>query len=98
MDRDMPCALVARAFPFAVLNKKGTHTRILRLLALFWHAYDPVESWREDCTVMIRFPKKESPGWRKCTSTGGLKGVKVTAQALSGGDAAQLDEGVQEAE
>ena len=80
VERDLPCALVARAFPFAVPNKKGTPTPIIRMLALVWHAYAAVESWREDRTVMLRFPSSEPPGWGKCTSTGRLKGVKVTAQ------------------
>ena len=45
---------------------------------------------------MIRFPKEEPRGWGKCTSTGRLKGIKVTAQAQGGGEAAQSDEGVQQ--
>ena len=98
VERDLPCAQVACAFPFAVANKKGTRTPIICLLALVWHAYGAVERWREDCTVMLRFPKEEPPGWGKCTLTGRLKGVKVTAQARGGGEAAQLDEGVQQAE
>ena len=98
MERDLPCALVARAFPFAVANIKGTQTPILRLLALVWHAYGAAESWRVNRTVGLRFPKEEPPGWGKCTSTGSLKGVKVTAQARGGGEAAQSDEGVQQAE
>ena len=44
VKRDLPCALVACAFPFAVPNKKGTPTPIIRLLALVWHAYGAVES------------------------------------------------------
>ena len=52
-ERDLLCALVARALPFAVPNKKGTPTRIIRLLALVWHTYGAVESWREDRTVML---------------------------------------------
>ena len=95
-DRDMPCALVARAFPFAVPNKKGTPTPIIRLLALVWHAYGALESWRADRTGMLSFPKVEPPGWGKCTSTGRLKGVKVAAQARGGGEAAQSEEGVEE--
>ena len=106
MERDLPCALVARAFPFAVPNIKGTPTPIIRLLALVWHAYGAVESWREDRTVMLRFPSSDSqlgaqsepPGWGKCTSTGRLNGVKVTAQVRGGGEAAQSDEGAQQAE
>ena len=94
----MPCALVARAFPFAVSNKKESPTPIICLLVLVWHAYGAVESWREDRTVMLRFPKEEPPGWGKCTSTGRLKAFKVTAQARAGGEAAQSDEGVQQAE
>ena len=97
VERDVPCALVAPAFPFAVPNKKGTPTRIIRMLALVWHAYGAVESWREDRTVMLRFPSSEPPGWGKCTSTRRLKGVKVTAQARGGGEAAQTDEGAQQA-
>ena len=57
-----------------------------------------MESWREDRTVMLRFPSSEPPGWGKFTSTGRLKGVKVTAQARGGGEAAQSDEGAQQAE
>ena len=34
VERDLPCALVPRAFPFAVPNKKGTPTPIIRMLAL----------------------------------------------------------------
>ena len=34
VERDLPCALVARAFPFAVPNKKGTPTPIICMLAL----------------------------------------------------------------
>ena len=79
-------------------RKKGTPTPIIRLLAFVWHAYGAVESWRENRTVMLRFPKEEPPGWGKCTSTGRLKGVKVTAQVRGGGEAAQSDEGVQQAE
>ena len=97
VDRDMPCALVARAFPFAVPNKRGTPTPTKRLLALVWHAYGAVESWHEDRIVMLRFPKEEPPGLGTCTSTGRLKGVKVTAQARGRGEAAQSDEGVQRA-
>ena len=59
VERDLPCALVARAFPFGVPNKKGTPTPIIRPLALVWHAYSAVESWRADRTVMLRFPKEE---------------------------------------
>ena len=98
LDRHMPCALVARALPFAVPNKKGTPTQIILLLALVLHAYGTVESWREDGTVKLRFLKEEPPGWGKCTSTGRLKGVKVTAEAQGGGEAAQWDERVQQAE
>ena len=47
---------------------------------------------------MLRFLKEEPPGWGKCTPTGRLKGVKVTAEAWCGGEAAQLDKGVQPAE
>ena len=47
---------------------------------------------------MLRFPSSEPPEWGKSTSTGRLKGVKVTAQARGGGGAAQLDEGAQQAE
>ena len=65
VERNLPCALVARAFPFAVPSKKGTPTPIIRLLALVWHAYGAVESWREDCTVMLRFLSSEPPGWGK---------------------------------
>ena len=57
-----------------------------------------MESWREDRTVMLRLPCSEPPGWGKCTSTGPLKGVEVTAQAEGGGEAAQLDKGAQQAE
>ena len=46
VDGDMPCALVARAFPLAVPNKKGTPTPIIRFLALVLHDYGAVESWR----------------------------------------------------
>ena len=98
VERDLPCALVARAFSFAVPKKKGTPTPIIRLLALVWHAYGVVESWREDRTVMLRFPSSERAGWGKCASTGRLKGVKVTAQARHGGEAAQSDEGAQQAD
>ena len=98
VERDLLCALVARDFPFGVPNKKGTPTPIIRLLALVWHAYGAVETWREDRTVMLRFPSSEPPGWGKCTSTGRLKGVKVTAQSQVGGEAAQSDEGAQQAE
>ena len=98
VERDLPCALVAPAFPFAVHNKKGTPNRIIRLLALVWHAYGAVESWREDRTVILRFLKEEPQGWGKCTSTGRLKGVEVGAGARGGGEAAQSDEGVQQAE
>ena len=98
VERDLPCALVARAFSFAVLNKKGTPTTIIRLLALVGHAYGTVMSWREDSTVMLRFPSSEPLGWGKGTSTGRLKGVKVTAQARGGGEAAQSDKGAQQAE
>ena len=98
VERDLPCALVARAFPFAVSNKKGTPTLIIRLLALVWHAYGAVENWREDRTVMLRFRSSEPPGWGKCTSMGCLKGVKVTAQARGGGEAAETDEEAQQAE
>ena len=98
MERDLPCALVARAFPFAVPTKKGTPTPIIRLFAFVRHAYGAVESWREERTVMLKFPKEEPQGWGKCTSTGRLKGVKVTAQARGGGEAAQSEEGVQQAE
>ena len=34
VERDLPCALVARAFAFAVPKKKGTPAPIIRLLAL----------------------------------------------------------------
>ena len=34
VNRDMPCALVPRAFPFAVPNKEGIPTPIIRLLVL----------------------------------------------------------------
>ena len=44
VERDLPCALVARAFPFEVPNKKGTPTPIICMLALVWHAYGAVES------------------------------------------------------
>ena len=98
VERDLPCALVARAFLFPVPNKKGTPTPIIRLLALVWHAYGAVESWCEDRTVMVRFSSSDPPGWGKCTSTGRLKVVKVTAQALGAGEAAQTDEGAQQAE
>ena len=98
VDRDMPCALVASAFHFALLNKRGSPTPIIRLLALVWHAYSAVESCCEERTGMLRFPKEEPRGWGKCTSTGRLKGIKVTAQAWGGGEAAQSDEGVQQAE
>ena len=98
VERDLPCALVAGAFPFAVANRRRTPTPIIRLLALVWHAYGAVEGWREDCTVMLRFPSSEPPGSGECTSTGRLKGVKVTAQARGGGEAAQSDEGAQQAE
>ena len=98
VKRDLPCALVACAFPFAVPNDKRTPTPIIRLLALVRHAYGAVESWHEDRTVMLRFPMEEPPGWGKCTSTGRLKGVKVTAQARAGGEAAQSAEGVQHPE
>ena len=63
VERDLPCALVAGAFLFAVKKKKGTPTPIICLLALVWHAYGAVESWREDRTVMLRFPSSEPPGW-----------------------------------
>ena len=44
MDRDMPCALVARAFPFAVPNKKGTPTPIIYVS---WHWFDMATApWR----------------------------------------------------
>ena len=94
VDRDMPCALVACTFPFAVPSKRGSPTPIIRLLALVWHAPGAVESR----TVMLRFPKEEPPGWGKCTSTGRLKGVRVIAQWRGGGEVAQSDEGVQQAE
>ena len=97
VERDLPCALVAHAFPFPVRNRKGTPTPIICVLALVWHAYGAVESWHEDRTVMLRFPSSEPPGWGKCTSTGRLKGVIVTAQARGGGEAAQTDEGAQQA-
>ena len=98
VERDLPCALLAHAFPFAVPNRKGTPTPILRLLALVWHAYGAVESWREDHTVMLRFLSSEPPGWGKCTSTGRQKDVNVTAQARGGGEAGESDEGAQQAE
>ena len=98
VGRDLPCALVAPALPFAVANKKGTPTPIIRLLALVWHPYGAVESWREDRTVMLRFSSSELPGWGKWTSTGRLKGVEVTAQARGGDEAAQSDEGAQQGE
>ena len=44
MDGDMRCALVARAFPFTVPNKKGTPTPIICLSELVWYAYGAVES------------------------------------------------------
>ena len=44
---------------------------------------------------MCRFPSSEPPGWGKCTSTGRLKGVKVTAQGQSD-EGAQQPEGVQQ--
>ena len=47
---------------------------------------------------MLRFPKEEPPGLGKCTSPGRLKGVKVTAQWRGGGEVAQSDEGLQQAE
>ena len=98
VERDLPCALVACAFPFAVPNKKGSPTPIIRLLALVWHAYSAVESWLEDCTLMLRIPSSEPSGLGKCTSTGRLNEVKVTAQARGGGEAAQSDERAQQAE
>ena len=70
VERDLPCALVARAFHFAVPDRKGTPTLIIPLLALVWHAYGAVESWLEDRTVMLRFPSSEPPGRAKFTSTG----------------------------
>ena len=98
VERDLPCALAGCALPFAVPKKKGTPTPIIRLLALVWHAYGAVESWREDRTVMLRFPSSEPRRWGKCTSKGCHKCVKVTAQARGGGETAQSDGGAQQAE
>ena len=98
VERDLPCALVARAFPFAAPNKKGTPTPIIRLLALVWHAYGAVESWCEDRTVMLRFPSSEPSAWGECTATGGLGGVKVTAHAPDDREAVQTDKRAQQAE
>ena len=62
VESNLPCALVVRAFPLAVPNKKSIPTPIIRLLVLVWHSYGAVESWREDRTVILRFPSSEPPG------------------------------------
>ena len=92
----LPACLCVSAAASRVQAPHGNAS--IRLLVLVRHAYAAVESWREDRTVMLRFPSPEPRGWGKRTSTGRLKGVKVTAQARGGGEAPQWDEGAQQAE
>ena len=88
---DLPADCRQAAWEFRAHCLPDTRSHYLKILEF------DVESWREDRTVMLRFPSSEPPGWGKCTSTGRLKGVKVTAQARGGGEAAQTDEGAQQA-